>query len=91
MITGALLHFIVDVVSAIIGVLPHVPVPSWLDGSNSAFGVVFQDAGLMSVWFPTTLAVTVLGAVLTIWAAGFAIKIARIIASFLTLGGGSAA
>ena len=40
---------------------------------------------------PVPLIITVLGALIAAWLTGFVIKVARIVASFLTLGGGSAA
>jgi len=45
----------------------------------------------MGVWFPSTLVITVLTGVLALWLVGFGIKIVRIVASFFTAGGGSAA
>lgn len=81
---GWLLH-------ALLSALPTVTVPSWLSGSDSAFASVFQAAGSMGVWFPSTLVIAVLGGVLALWVVGFGIKIVRIVASFFTAGGGSAA
>lgn len=76
---------------ALLIALPTVTVPTWLSSNNSAFTSVFQAAGSMGVWFPTTLVVSVLAGVLALWVVGFGIKIVRIVASFFTAGGGSAA
>lgn len=57
-------------------------------------GYVATAAGYMvgtGPWIPWALATAVVGAYLACLAAGIALKLARIVASFLTLGGGSAA
>lgn len=91
MITNAILTVFSDLLHGLLSVIPAISVPSWLSGQSGPIATVFQDAGLMSVWFPVTLAVTVIGAVLAIWLAGFAVKIARMCVSLFTGGGGSAA
>jgi hypothetical protein len=90
-ITGLIMAFLAMLVSALLSILPSIPVPSWLSGSDSAFGQVFAFGSSMGVWFPTTLALTVLAAYLGIKLVAFTIKVARIVASFMTGGGGSAA
>lgn len=90
MITGAILTMLVTVLTGVLSILPTVPVPSWLSGNGSAVGTVFQDAGLMSVWFPVQLASTVLLAIAALWLTGLAIRFARIVISLLTFGGGGA-
>jgi hypothetical protein len=89
MVTDAIISALTAVVHLILSALPTVTVPGWMS-DNGAIGTVFQDAGSMGVWFPVPLAVTVVGAVLAAWAVGWGIKLARIIASYLTAGGGSA-
>ena len=91
MITDAILNFIGGLGHMVLGGLPAIPVPGWLSGSSSAVATVFQAAGSMSVWFPITLATTVILAVLAIWAASFTVKAARIVLSLFTGGGGGAA
>ncbi len=81
---GWLLH-------ALTSALPTIAVPSWLSGNDSAFSTVFSAAGSMGVWFPSTLVVAVLSGLLVIWLASFVVKIARIVLSLFTAGGGSAA
>lgn len=81
---GWLLH-------ALISVLPVVAVPAWLTGNDSAFATVFSAAGSMGVWFPSTLVVSVLSGLLVIWLASFVVKVARMVLSLFTAGGGSAA
>ena len=91
MIVGKLMSFLVTLATTALGTLPTVPVPGWLTGNSSAFVQVFAFADSMSVWFPGSLVLTILAAYLSIRAVGLAIKVARIVASFLTGGGGSAA
>lgn len=89
MITGWLAQLFGSLLHLLFGALPVIAVPSWLSTSGP-MATVFADAASMGVWVPTTLMVTVLTALLAAWLAGFAIKVARIVASFLTVGGGSA-
>lgn len=91
MVTDALLDLLRSIVSALLGTLPLVTVPSWLaSGSAAASDIAAMGSGL-GVWIPAGLIMTVTGALLAAWLAGFAVKGVRIVASFLTLGGGSAA
>lgn len=90
MITDAILDFLTGVLHSILGALPTVSVPGWLEASGPV-ATVFADAGSMGAWFPTTLAGVVLAALLAAWGTGFVIKAIRIVASFFTAGGGSAA
>jgi hypothetical protein len=90
MITAAILSLLGWLLHAVLSIVPSIPVPSWLSDDGSV-GTVFQAAGSMSVWFPITLATTVLVAVAAIWLAGFGIKAARMVVSIFTGGGGSAA
>jgi hypothetical protein len=90
-ITDAILDLLGFVLHAVLSLIPAVPTPSWLTSGDSSIDTVFQDAGLMSVWFPISLATTVLTAIVTIWLAGFAIKLGRMVVSLFTGGGGSAA
>jgi hypothetical protein len=90
-ISNAILSFIGGLGHVLLGSLPSIPVPSWITGSTSAVGTVFQAAGSMSVWFPITLASTVIASVLAIWGLAFTVKAARIVLSLFTGGGGGAA
>lgn len=81
---GALVH-------AIFTVMPNLPVPAWFTGSEAAITTLFTDATSMGVWIPIPLALNVAAVLFTALMGGALIKLARIIASFLTAGGGSAA
>ncbi|MDQ1628086.1 MAG: hypothetical protein QOI54_1830 [Actinomycetota bacterium] len=61
-----------------------VELPGWVTTASS------YVAGT-SVWMPWSLMVTVIGVYAVCLTSGLAIKLVRIVASFLTAGGGSAA
>jgi hypothetical protein len=90
-ITEALLRVGAGILHVLAGLFPPVAVPSWLSGSDSAFTTVFTAADSMGVWFPATLLLAVLAGLLALWLVGFTIKIARMVLSLFTAGGGSAA
>lgn len=89
MITNWIISALSSVLHFIMGALPVLSVPSWLDTSGP-MATIFANASSMGVWLPMGLLTTVLGALLVAWGVGFAIKITRIVASFFTVGGGSA-
>jgi len=89
-ITGWLLTAGQALLHALLSVLPTVTAPEWLMDSTGAAATVFSAAGSMGVWFPASLLLTVLAGLLTLWLAGFGIKLVRMVASFFTAGGGSA-
>lgn len=91
MITEWLLTVGQTILHALLSVLPTVTAPTWLTDTTGAAATVFSAAGSMGVWFPAPLLLTVLAGLLTLWVAGFAIKLVRMVASFFTAGGGSAA
>jgi hypothetical protein len=91
MVTDWLIGLLADLVHSVMGDLPTFAVPEWLVTGSGAVGTVFSYAGSMGAWFPSQLAVTVALAILAAYGVGFAVKLIRIVASFVTLGGGSAA
>jgi hypothetical protein len=66
------------------------PVPDWVGSLGGLVGQVGAAVGTLAAWFPVELVAPVLLAVIGTFAAGLAIKGVRIVASFLTLGGGGA-
>ena len=90
MITDWILSAGASLIHWLFSVLPTITAPTWLTSNNSAMSTVFADAGSMGVWFPSTLLIEVLTGLLVILGVGFGIKIARMVASFFTAGGGSA-
>ena len=91
MIIKWFLELIVGLINWLLSLLPVFTVPPWMGDVAGVVGTVFGFADSMSAWFPAALVFTVAGTVLTVWAVSLAIKIARIVASFFTAGGGSAA
>ena len=79
------------VVNGIFSAIPDIPVPGWFTGSIAAIQALFAAATTMGVWVPVPLAISVAALLFTALMGGAVIKLFRIIASFLTAGGGSAA
>lgn len=65
-------------------------VPSWLTSLPGMISTVVGYISIAGAWFPVELLAPVLLLVVGTYAAGVAIKLIRIVASFLTLGGGGA-
>lgn len=72
------------------GLPPYTP-PAWVTGVGSAAGSVFSMAGSMGVWFPASLVLTIVAALLAVWLVSFSVKVIRMAISLFTGGGGSAA
>lgn len=89
-ITDAIIKFFLGIVSALLSFLPTNSPPAWLTTIGTAVGTVYSYAGQMGVWFPVTLVRNVALAVIASILAGFIVKVVRIVASFVTIGGGSA-
>lgn len=66
------------------------PVPDWLAGVAGQIASVVSVIASGGMWFPVELLAPILLVVVGAWVAGVAIKVVRIVASFLTLGGGGA-
>lgn len=84
---GAFLAFIDQLVK----LLPTDGPPSWWAGASDKIATVWGYASGLGAWLPYSTALTVAGGCLVVAAIGFTIKVIRIVASFLTAGGGSAA
>lgn len=90
MITQWIGEFFSALVNFVLGLLPTVSPPSWLtDGSGYLATIWGYGAGL-GAWIPWSLVGVVFAAVLVCIGIGFGIKVVRIVASFATIGGGSA-
>ena len=90
MIVEWFLGVITTLLEAMIGALPEFDVPGWLTSAGGAVAEVLSSAGAMSYWLPFDVLVPVAVTVLAAYAVGLAIKLARIVLSFFTAGGGSA-
>jgi len=79
------------VIDTIFSAMPDIPVPAWFTGAGNALSGLFSAAASMGVWIPIPLALNVMATLFAAMMGGAIIKLVRIIASFLTAGGGSAA
>jgi len=70
--------------------LPAIPVPSWIGSGAGSVASVLGTAAQLGNWVPLPLFGLVVAAVLVCLIGGLAIKVTRIVASFITLGGGGA-
>lgn len=90
MVTDALISWFVAAVVALIGWLPELP-EGLSDGMESATAALEDMADKVADW-GFVVPFTEIGLALGIWLAGFivagAVRLARIVASFATLGGG---
>lgn len=75
----------------VFSVMPALDPPAWFTGAGTALSGLFSAAASMGVWIPIPLALNVMGVLFASMFGGAIIKLARIVASFLTAGGGSAA
>ena len=64
------------------------PVPSWIADAIAGVSTVVGKAGTIGTWVPWGIVVASVGLVVLVMIAGLGIQLARIVASFLTLGGG---
>lgn len=65
--------------------------PAWLSDGANMISTVVQYAGEFDSWVPMSIAGPIVVIVPVCLVAGLIIKVARIVLSFFTLGGGSAA
>jgi hypothetical protein len=90
-LTGAL----TSVLSFVVGLFPTWTYPSWLSGSSTTAGTLGGYAhaiggamGDFSAWIPLSVVGPCLAAVLAALGVSLAVRVIRMIASFLTGGGG---
>lgn len=93
MITDWLLDFFHTAITKFFAVITDAlpDPPAWLTQGTGFIQTVVSYAGLFDSWVPMSIAGPVVIFVPLALVAGLVIKVARIVASFLTLGGGSAA
>lgn len=91
MITSTVLDLLTFMLVGILDSIPPSSVPTWISTAGTYIPSVFSFASSMGVWFPWGVLGIVLASVFTVWGASFVVKLARIVISFFTFGGGSAA
>ncbi len=91
MITEGIIRLFVGLVRGVIALLPDGSAPGWLDNGSGALAQVWAVGAGMGAWIPWATVSQVFAAVMASVVIGFTIKGIRIVASFFTAGGGSAA
>ena len=91
MIVQAIIHVFTVIVQGILSLLPTDDAPSWVASGAGYLAQLAQLGSGLAGWIPFPLAGTVITAFLACVLSGFIIKVVRIVASFFTAGGGSAA
>lgn len=91
MIGEGLINAFTAFVKFVLGLFPDGAPPAWMSQGTAALSTVWSYAAGLGAWVPWSFAGTVIGAIVASVGIGFAIKIVRIVASFFTAGGGSAA
>jgi hypothetical protein len=91
-ITGLLVHLLAVTLSGIASLMPSFPGPAAVFGPiTDGLSTVAGYVGSLSFWLPFGALGTGLVVLAGLGAVALTIKLVRIVASFLTLGGGSAA
>lgn len=91
MILEAIVNFFAGVVEFFLNLLPSMDPPGFVTGFGEKVSDVLGYASGLGAWLPLGLVATVTGALIVCIGVGFGIKVVRIVASFFTAGGGSAA
>jgi hypothetical protein len=91
MITNAVLGALLSVSGWLVGLFPDAELPGWLAEIPTQVAAVGQYLGGTAAWFPWNTVGLAVASVLVACGVGLVLKLVRIVASFLTLGGGSAA
>jgi len=91
MITDLFLKLLDSIITGVLGILPSFGVPSFITSAGGYVSTVTSYAAQLGNWVPWPIAITGVLCVFAAIAVAWGIKVVRMIASFLTLGGGSAA
>jgi hypothetical protein len=89
MVIDAILNVLSGAIAGLLGLMPHLAVPSWISSVGDALSTVTSALGATSAWLPWDI--LELGIVVSLAGVGLSVAVRgiRIAASFLTLGGGS--
>lgn len=91
MVTEALINLVAGFWAFWLSQLPDVgEVPEWVDSIGAGAGQVGAWLGQFDSWLPTGMVAAVFSTIVGVWIVGVVIKLVRIVASFLTAGGGAA-
>lgn len=88
-----ILKWILDAISNVIGTFLEawdaIPAPQWAKDAGATFGNAINQADGLGTWLPINFMLVVAAVVLGARLLAYTIKAVRIVASFLTAGGGS--
>ncbi len=90
MVFDAIVEALAGLLTWLAGLLPTGSVPAWFASTSASLNTWLGLTAGLGAWMPVGLMLQVFAAFLLSLVAGFAIRLVRIIASFLTAGGGSA-
>lgn len=91
MIIEGIVRMLTTLVKGVLDLLPSSNPPGWFMSAGDAWSGLMAQVGLLGTWMPVTLATNVTAAILGSMGVGFAIKVVRLVVSYFTAGGGSAA
>lgn len=89
MITEALMTLAASLVSFVFGLVPVPEVPDFLAAVPGYFDALAPYLSGTDAWIPWSLLMAVIAAAAAALLTGIGIRLVRIVASFLTLGGGA--
>lgn len=90
MITEAIINVFAAVVAFLVGLLPSWTAPDWLGAAVSTMASAIGDITMLSGWVPVKAVGTAVAFMLACSGIGMAVKVARMVLSLSTGGGGSA-
>lgn len=91
MITGWILGLIAGLASFLFNALPNWDLPEWFTTAPIFLRTALSQAGQMGHWFPLTAIGLGASAIFAVWSLTLLLRIARMVLSLFTGGGGSAA
>lgn len=91
MITDLILELMWRCLDMLNAIFPDIQLPGWVSDIGGFAGELFGHAHSVGVWIPWTTILVVLASVFGAAVIGFGIKVARMVISHVTGGGGSAA
>lgn len=91
MIVEGLMSFFFALVRTVMQLLPSFNPPEAFTNANGWIADIWAAGAGLGAWIPWSVVGIATGMVIAAIGIGFAIKLVRIVASFLTAGGGSAA
>ena len=91
MIISWIITELTSFVTWVINGIPAPSVPSWMSALDGQIASVVDFINSLGAWVPSTMLVTVITAFVAVFILTIGIRLTRLIASFLTGGGGSVA